>query len=78
MPTERLVGLMEGIDISRSIFPIITLRDKAMEEMHHRDRHTARPPIGPIYLHSWMNRRSQTTKTRLRTISISMSENITH
>ena len=78
MLTWRLVDLMEGIDINRSIFPIIILRDRPMEEVHHRDRHTAGPPIGPIYLRSWMNRHSQTTKTKLRTILISMSGNITH
>jgi len=40
MPTERLVGLMEGTYINMSIFPITTLRDSAMEEVHHRDIHT--------------------------------------
>jgi hypothetical protein len=30
--TERLVGLMEGLDTSRSTFHIITLRDTTMEE----------------------------------------------
>jgi hypothetical protein len=78
MQTERLVDLMEGIDISRSTSPIITLRDKTMEEGHHRDRHIEGPPIGPIYPHSWMNRHNQTTKMKLRTISINMSRNITH
>jgi hypothetical protein len=54
MPIERLVDLMEGLDINRSTTPIITLRDRAMEEVHYRDRHTKRPPLGPIYLHSWI------------------------
>jgi hypothetical protein len=40
MQTERLVDLMEGIDSNRSIFHIIILRDRAMEEVHHRDKHT--------------------------------------
>jgi hypothetical protein len=77
MQTEKLVDLMEGIDNNRSIFHIIILRDRAMEE-HHRDMHTAGPPIGPTYLRSWMNRHNRTTKTKLRTISLSMSGNITH
>jgi hypothetical protein len=48
MQTERLVDLMEGIDINRNTFPISTLRDKAMEEVYYRDKHIAGPPIGPI------------------------------
>jgi hypothetical protein len=56
MLMERLVGLMEGLDINRSTFPIITLRDRSMEEVHHKDIHTTGPPLGPIYLHSWITR----------------------
>ena len=44
MQTQRLVDHMEGIGNIRSIFHIIILRDRAMEEEHHRDRHTAGPP----------------------------------
>ena len=58
MPTGKLVDLMARIDISRSMFPIIILRDKAMEGEHHRDRHTAGPLIGLIYLHFWMNKQN--------------------
>jgi len=78
MQTGKLVDLMARIDISRSMFPIIILRDKAMEEVHHRDRHIAGPLIGLIYLHFWMNRHNQNSKTKLRTILYSMSGNITH
>jgi hypothetical protein len=56
MQKRRLVDLMEGIGISRSTFPTITLKNRVMEEVHHRDRHTAGPPIGRTCLHSWMNR----------------------
>jgi hypothetical protein len=31
MPTGKLVDLMEGINISRSMFPIIILKGRAME-----------------------------------------------
>jgi hypothetical protein len=44
MQTEKSVDLMEGIDINTSTFLTITLRDRAIEEVHHRDRHTAGPP----------------------------------
>jgi hypothetical protein len=59
MLTGKLVDLMAGIDISRSMFPIMIPRDKAMEEVHHRDRHTTGPVIGPIYLRFWMNRQPE-------------------
>jgi hypothetical protein len=78
MPTKRLVVLREGISINKNIFPIIIWRERVMEEVHHRDRHTRGPPIGPIFLRSWMNSHNQTTKTNLRTTLISMSGNITH
>ena len=45
MPTGKLVDLMAGIDISKSMFPIIILRDKAMEEVHHRDIHTSKQQL---------------------------------
>jgi hypothetical protein len=35
MPTEKIVDLMEGLESSRSTTPIITLRDRAMEKVHH-------------------------------------------
>jgi hypothetical protein len=54
MPTKRLVVLREGISINKNIFPIIIWRDRVMEEMHHRDKHTTGPSIGPISLRSWM------------------------
>jgi hypothetical protein len=78
MPTKRLVVLREGISINKSIFPIIIRRDRVIEEVHHRDKHTVEPPIGPLFLRSWMNSHSQATKTNLRTTLISMSGNITH
>ena len=78
MQIKRLVDLMEGTGSSRSIFHIIILRDRAMEEEHHRDRDTSGPPIDPTYLRSWMNRHNQTTKTKLRTILLSMLGDITH
>jgi hypothetical protein len=42
MLTRKLVDLMEGIDISRNIFPIIIMRE-FMEGEHHRDKQVARP-----------------------------------
>jgi hypothetical protein len=78
MPTEKLVDLMEGINISRIMFPIIILKGRAMEEVHHRERHTAGPLIDPIYLRFWMNKHNQNSKTKWRTVLHSMSGNITH
>jgi hypothetical protein len=76
MLTEKLVDLMEGLDLNRSIAPVITLRDKAMEVVHPRGKHTVGPPLGPIYLHSWIVNHNTTMRMRLRTILSSMPGSI--
>jgi hypothetical protein len=76
MPTEKLVDLMEGLELNRSIAPVITLRDRAMEVVHPRGKHTVGPPLGPIYLHSWIISHGTTLRMRLRTILSSMPESI--
>jgi hypothetical protein len=35
IPTEKLMDLMEELDSNKSTTPTITLRDRAMEEVHH-------------------------------------------
>jgi hypothetical protein len=72
MPIENLVDLMERLDLNRSIAPIITLRDKAMEVVHPRDKHIVGPPLVPIYLHPWIISHNTNMRMRLRTILSSM------
>ena len=76
MPIERLVDLLEGLDLNMSTSPVITLRDRAMEEAHPRGKHTVGPPLGPIYLHSWIINHNTTLRMRLRTILSSMPGSI--
>jgi hypothetical protein len=76
MTIERLVDIREGLDINRNTTPIITLRDKYMEEAHPRDRHTSGPPLDPIYLYSWILSHNITMKMILRIILSSTAESI--
>jgi hypothetical protein len=66
------VNLMEGRYLKKSIAFVITLRDKAMEVLHLRGKHTVGPPLGPIYLYSWIINHNATMRMRLRTVLSSM------
>jgi hypothetical protein len=72
MPIEKLVDLMEGLDLNRSTAPVITLRDRAMEEVHPGGKHIVEFTLGPICLHSWIISHNKNTRMRLRTILSSM------
>jgi hypothetical protein len=76
MQIEKLVDLMGGLDLNRSIALVITLRDRAMEVVHLMDKHTVGPPLGPIYLHSWIISYNATMRMRLRTTLSSMPKSI--
>jgi len=77
MPTRKLVDLMEGIGTSRSIFPIIILRE-AMEGENHRDKQVAGPLLDHNYLHLQMNPQSPTTQMSLMIILTNIQGSTAH